>query len=100
MNFTALVILLEVDNILAGVFQKKIDKLEINFDYDPDKLEEQFNRAADFIQTRKKLFPIQNVIEKLFLVMITAVLFIVVTFLPIAIMVLYVVFPPQSLNQP
>ena len=94
MNFTALVILLEVDNILAGVFQKKIDKLEINFDYDPDKLEEQFNRAADFIQTRKKLFPIQNVIEKLFLVMITAVLFIVVTFLPIAIMVLYVVFPP------
>jgi len=33
MNFTALVILLEIDNILAGVFQKKIEKLEIDFTY-------------------------------------------------------------------
>ena len=31
MNFTALVILLEIDNILAGVFQKKIEVLEIDF---------------------------------------------------------------------
>lgn len=49
MNFTALVILLEVDNILGGLLQKKIDLYEVAFDYDAKTIEHEFNRAADFI---------------------------------------------------
>ena len=56
MNFTALVIILEIDNILAGLFQKQVEKLEIDYGYDPEKIEFEFNRAADFMQDRRKLF--------------------------------------------
>ena len=56
MNFTALVILLEIDNILGSILQKKIDSLNVNFDYDPLTAEFEFNRAADFYLARKEKF--------------------------------------------
>ena len=56
MNFTALVILLEIDNILAGVFQKRIEKLDIDFAYDPETIEHEFKRAAHFMKKRKSHF--------------------------------------------
>ena len=56
MNFTALVILLEIDNILAGVFQKRIEKLDINFAYNPETVEHEFRRAAHFMNNRKSYF--------------------------------------------
>lgn len=52
MNFTALVILLEIDNILGVIYQKKIDKYEIDFSYNKDTIEEEFNKAADFTLKR------------------------------------------------
>lgn len=54
MNFTALVILLEIDNILAALYQKKIDLYEVKelFKYDPLTIKEEFNNTADFITTR------------------------------------------------
>ena len=48
MNFTALVILLEVDNILAELLQSRIDQYEIDFSYNKDTIEKEFNVVADF----------------------------------------------------
>lgn len=52
MNFTALVILLEIDNILGELLQKRIDQYEIDFSYNKDTIEKEFNLAADFILAR------------------------------------------------
>ena len=49
MNFTALVILLEIDNILGGLLQKKIELYDVSFAYDEKTIEHEFNRAANFI---------------------------------------------------
>lgn len=65
MNFTALVILLDIDNILGGILQKRIDKLGVNFDYDPLTAEFEFNRAADFFLARKNKFWVQYRIENI-----------------------------------
>ena len=97
MNFTALVVLLEIDNILAGVFQKKIDKLEIEFEYHKDTIEFEFNRAADFLVQRGKLMPCQSAVEKAVVLLITMILYLVVTFVPIFLMMVYIVQPiPDS----
>jgi len=66
MNFTALVILLEIDNILAAMLQKKIDQFDIQFKYDKATIEAEFNKAADFITQRQKLFYVQRKFEQLF----------------------------------
>lgn len=93
MNFTALVILLEIDNILAGVFQKKIDKLEVNFDYNEDTIAHEFNRAADFVQKRSEMMYWQRIIEVLFIIFFNILLFMAITFIPIFLMMIYVVAP-------
>lgn len=93
MNFTALVVLLEIDNILAGVFQKKIDKLEIEFEYHKDTIESEFNRAADFMVKRQKLMPCQSIAEQAIVVFIIMLLYLVVTFVPIFLMMAYIVRP-------
>ena len=61
MNFTALLILISLDNELAVLLQKRIDKLDISFEHsehDTFTLKQEFNLAADFYLKRKQLFPI------------------------------------------
>lgn len=55
MNFTALVILLEIDNILAALFQKKIDIYGVadEMKYDKETIAVHFDRTAKFITERK-----------------------------------------------
>lgn len=53
MNFTALLVLISLDNELAALFDKRIDKLDVVFEHDDSTLKEEFNIAADFYIKRK-----------------------------------------------
>ena len=66
MNFTALVIIIEIDNILGSLLEKKCEKYtkSVDFTYDNEKIEKEFNRAADFVQRRHEKRPIQERVEK------------------------------------
>lgn len=93
MNFTALVILLQIDNILGGIFQKKIDNFKYSFDYDKDTAEQQFNRAADFLQERAKLFWIQGFFENLINFLSFFVLAVIFLFIPAIYLLCYFIIP-------
>ena len=94
MNFTALVILLEIDNILAGVFQKKIDVLDVSFGYDENTIEFEFNRAADFIHKRNIMFYFWGWLEVIIISIFSFILLVIVTFYPIFMLMLYIIFKP------
>ena len=94
MNFTALLILLELDNILGGIFQKDIDSFDIKFDQDPLNLEQDFNRAANFVQERAEVFRIQLKVEIFFWLALNLFLFAGLFFLP-AMLSFYVLVPVQ-----
>jgi len=53
MNFTALLILIDLDTIFAQLLTTQIEKLNISFEYDPETLEDDFNRAAEYHLERK-----------------------------------------------
>ena len=96
MNFTALVILLEVDNILAALFQKKIDSYNIDFGYNKDTIEEDFNKTADFMTKRQSLYPIQRFFEKTILGLLTAGMYCVFVVIPVGMILLYIIIPPKE----
>lgn len=96
MNFTALVILLQIDNILGGIFQKKIDNFGYSFEYDKETAEAQFNRAADFLQERKKLFWIQGFFENLLNYVSFAILAVIFLFIPVIYLMCYVIIPVNA----
>ena len=99
MNFTALVILLEIDNILGAVFQKKIDLYDIGarFAYDKETLPEEFNKCADFIIERQKTFKCQRRLEISFFVLLIIALYAIVVLIPVGVIGLYIIVPPKTL---
>jgi len=99
MNFTALVILLEIDNILAALYQKKIDLYEVKelFKYDPNTISDEFNRTADFLTARQGKFWIQRYFENLLFISITLSMFFVFTVIPIGVLVMYMIIEPKLL---
>lgn len=102
MNFTALVILLEVDNILAALLQKKIDQYDVkeHFKYDPNTIKKHFNKTQEFITDRQGLFFIQRKMEVLFFVILFVCLYVAFTVIPIGMLILYVIVPPCEVALP
>lgn len=103
MNFTALVILLQTDNILGAMFQKKIDTFDFNFEYkdtDPvtgeksDKAPEfEFNRAANFMLQRREKYWFQEYLENMLNFLILLGIFVVFTLTPILFLSIYIIIP-------
>lgn len=99
MNFTALVILLEIDNILGALFQKKIDIYDIGskFAYDKESLSEEFNKCADFIIERKKTFKCQRKLEITLFMLLSFALYAIVTLIPVCVIGLYILVTPKTI---
>lgn len=97
MNFTALVILLEIDNILGVIYQKKIDKYEIDFSYNKETIEEEFNKAADFTVKRQEIFWIQRKFENLIQFALIVLLYTAFTVFPVGMLCLYIIIPPVEI---
>ena len=93
MNFTALLILLEIDNILGAILQTKIDQFDVGFSYDAETVEYEFNRAADFWIERNKKFWIQKKIEDTIVGLILFGIYVVFIFVPWAMLLPYIIMP-------
>lgn len=93
MNFTALIILLEIDNILGAILQKKVDLFNVDFSHNAETVEYEFNRAADFFIERNKKFWIQNKLEFLSYALIGFGIYIIFFFTPVAVLLFYIIFP-------
>ena len=106
MNFTALVILLQTDNILGAIFQKKIDSFGFDFAYQgkdedtgmpSDKVPEfEFNRAANFMVQRREKFWCLEIFENLLNYFILILIFLVFTATPIIFLSMYVLIPVHN----
>lgn len=98
MNFTALVILLEIDNILAALFQKKIDIYGVadQMKYNKETIAIHFERTARFITQRQGLFWIQRRLEVFIFSVLMITLYIVFTVIPVAMVSLYILIPPKE----
>lgn len=93
MNFTALVILLQIDNILGGMYSKKVEFFNMSFEYDKEKAEEEFNKCCDFMQARSKRFYIQEFFESIINFILFFALFAIFFFTPIAYLMCYIIIP-------
>ena len=93
MNFTALLILLEIDNILGAILQTKVDQFDVGFSYDAETVEYEFNRAADFFIERNKKFWLQKKIEDTIVGLILLGIYLVFIFAPWAMFLLYIIIP-------
>lgn len=52
MNFTALIVLIQLDNLVAGRYQNLIDNFEVDFKYKPETFAEEFKKCAEFMKER------------------------------------------------
>ena len=93
-NFTALVILMEIDNILAEVFSKTIEKLDVDLTVHQENIESEFKRAADFVTKRCAHYYIWIWFEVAVVLIFSILLLLVVTFYPIFHISLYFIFKP------
>lgn len=98
MNFTALVILLEIDNILGAMLEKKVSFYEVDkqFDYNAETVEKDFNKMADFILDRKEFYPCWTTFENIFNWMLTVSLFAVFLVIPVFYLSIYFIIPSKA----
>ena len=93
-NFTALVILMEIDNILAEVFSKTIEKLDVDLTIHQENIKIEFKRAADFVTKRCAHYNNWIWFEVAVVSIFSILLYLVVTFYPIFHLLLYFIFKP------
>lgn len=53
MNFAALLVLIEVDDMLAASLEKTVEKFDIDFGYNKETVKEDFVKCASYIKKRK-----------------------------------------------
>lgn len=53
MNFAALLVLIEVDDMLASSLEKTVEKFDIDFGYNKETEKEDFVKCASYIKKRK-----------------------------------------------
>lgn len=95
MNFTALLILIDLDTIFAQLLTTQIEKLNISFEYDPETLEDDFNRAAEYHLERKDTMYYWQLSEKLVFLLGFFFIGVCVIIVPAAYVSLYLIFPPK-----
>ena len=52
MNFAALLVLIEVDDMLASALEKTVEKFEVDFSYNKETAKEDFVKCASYIKKR------------------------------------------------
>lgn len=99
MNFTALLILIDLDAIFAQLLAVQIEKLNISFEYDPDTLEAEFNRAANYMQERQEQFYCWEACEKALFLMGSFFIGVFVILIPAAYVACYIIFKPEKFKK-
>lgn len=93
MNFAALLVLIEVDDMLASSLEKTVEKFDIDFGYNKETAKEDFVKCASYIKKRKDGKCMQKI--NLCLNVIFAIIIETPFFMAIGVVPMFYVFYPQ-----